>query len=325
MEDQKQMSFTFEIDNFSEKEGLILSPQFSSGGCKWIVQVYPKGDRVEDHLSLFLTVANPESLRLGWKRSASFSFVLLNQSGKEIDTTCEWPCSLFCAQVSGWGFAKAVPLKKLQEKGFLEKNKLIVKVQVKVAEVVDEAQVTGKEMLDVRGFQVLYSQAVPVSWIFEEHPDIAVNFKPKSQLMKATYMNILLGLIDTLNKPPHSLSETELSNGQNELIDLTEVGFKLDWLKTKLDDVSLERKKTNADGSRVKELEEQVKNLNLELDTEKAKSATSAAKVMSLEQTVSDLRAELSKEKAKFKDVFEGVLHSWEVLNYSDLSIQKTE
>ncbi|CAH2047581.1 unnamed protein product [Thlaspi arvense] len=30
------------------------------------------------------------------------------------------------------------------------------------------------------------------------------------KFMKTTYMNILLGLIEALNKPPHSLSEIEL-------------------------------------------------------------------------------------------------------------------
>lgn len=56
------------------------------------------------------------------------------------------------------GWPKAVPLKELQEIGFLENNKLIFNVQVKVAQVVDEGYVTGNEMLDVNGFQVLYSQ-----------------------------------------------------------------------------------------------------------------------------------------------------------------------
>ncbi|ESQ29427.1 hypothetical protein EUTSA_v10023996mg [Eutrema salsugineum] len=297
MEDQQQQtSFTFQIDNFSEKESVILSPQFLSGGCEWVVQVYPKGHRIDDHLSLYLYVANPESLRLGWKRRASFSLVLLNQSGKEIHRTAESSCSLFCAQVPGWGRAKAVPLKKLQEKGFLEKNKLIVKVQLKVIEVVDEAQVTGKETMDVCGFQVLYSQVTPVGWIFVEHPDIAVNFKQKNQLVKTTYMNILLGLIETLNKPPHSLSETELSNAQSELIDLTEAGFKLDWLKEKLDKVSLERKKSNAAGTQVQELEEQIKNLKAELNKEKDKYD---AKFALLEQTVINLRADLNKKLNK--------------------------
>ena len=65
---------------------------------------------------------------------------------------------MFCAQVPGWGIVKALTIKQLQEKGFMEKNKLIVKVQVQVLEVANEAEVTGNETMDVRGFQVLYSQ-----------------------------------------------------------------------------------------------------------------------------------------------------------------------
>ncbi|CAH2047546.1 unnamed protein product, partial [Thlaspi arvense] len=263
MEDQKQTSFTFEIDNFSEKEGVIQSPNFLSGGCEWCLRVHPKGDYIEDHLALYLSVSNPESLRLGWKRRASFSFVLLNQSGNVLRTDEK----LFCAEFLGWGWARALPLEKLQEKG-----------------------------------------------LFLEHPDIAVNFRPKSQLVKTTYMDLLLGLIETLNKPPHGLSETELSNARSELIDLTEAGFKLDWLKTKLDEVSLERKKASADGSGVQEFEKQVKNMKLELDTEKVKSATCAAKVLSLEQEVSDLKDELNKKEGQTvtpKDFLKYLVNSW--------------
>lgn len=109
-------------------------------------------------------------------------------------------------------------------------------------------------------------------------------------------MNLLLGLIDKLDKPPRSFTNTELSIAGKELIDLSKAGSNLNWLKIKLFEVSLEWKKENIDNSRVQELEEQVKNLNLELETEKLKSA---AKVLSLEQTVTELRDELSKQKGK--------------------------
>ncbi|CAH2047680.1 unnamed protein product [Thlaspi arvense] len=137
---------------------------------------------------------------------------------------------------------------------------------------------------------------ISVSTLFLKHPDIAANFKPKNQRLKTTYMNIFVDLIETVNKPPHSLSETELSNVRSELIELTEAGFKLDWLETKLDEVSLERKKASVDGIRVQELEEQVKNLKAELIKEKVKSATSAAK---LDEQVKNLKAELIEEKEK--------------------------
>ncbi|KAL0856806.1 hypothetical protein Bca101_061960 [Brassica carinata] len=325
MEYQKQTSFTFEIDNFSDKEALIRSPNFFCGGCEWFVDVYPKGYGSEDHLSAFLCVANPESLLLGWKRRAILSLVLLNESGKRLYSNIDGqPCKTFCARFPEWGWADAMPLEKLQENGFMEKNKLIVQVKVQVIEVVDEANVTGKETLDVNGFQVLYCQVGQVTSIFTKHPDIALNFIPKSQLVKTTYMNLLMGLIEKLNKPPRSFTKNELSDTRMLLMDLTKAGFKLEWLKEKLDEISLEWKKANDDGSlsyygsRVQELDEQVKNLNLELDTEKVKSA---AKVLSLEQTVSDLRDELSMEigRSTPKDVLVGVVGSWEVLDYPDL------
>ncbi|CAA7029611.1 unnamed protein product [Microthlaspi erraticum] len=207
MEDQT--SFTFEIDNFSDKEAVIFSPKFSSGGCEWYFRVHPKGDIVDDHLSLFLCVENPESLRLGWKRRASYSLALLNQSGKELYRKDE-SCQLFCAQFTSWGKAKTLPLKKLQEEGFLEKNKLIVRVEVKVIEVVDQGDATANETFDYNGFRVLYSQVISVSNLFTKHPDIAANLSFKNQLLKTSCMNILLGLIQTLEKTPHSISETEL-------------------------------------------------------------------------------------------------------------------
>ncbi|KAG2287634.1 hypothetical protein Bca52824_047238 [Brassica carinata] len=248
----------------------------------------PKGNGIEDHLALYLYVANYGSLQLGWKRRAKFSFVLLNQSGKEFYKSTEL-CQVFCAQVPGWGIVKALTIKKLQEKGFMEKNKLIVKVQVQILEVV----VTGNETMDVGGFHG--AEAFQVSWIFVRHPDTALNFRPKSHLVKTTYMNLLLKLIEKLDKPPHSFSETELSNTRTELVDLTQTGFKLDWLKEKLDVIYLERKKT-ADASRIQELEQHNKNLKAELNKEKIKSAASAAKVLWLEQTVSTLKTKPNKK-----------------------------
>ncbi|CAH2047715.1 unnamed protein product [Thlaspi arvense] len=88
-------------------------------------------------------------------------------------------------------------------------------------------------------------------------------------------MNKLLRLIEALNKSPHSLTETELINACSELMEITEVGFKLDWLKTKLDEVFLERKKENADALQV---EEHIMTLRDALKNEKAMSSTSDAK-----------------------------------------------
>uniref|UniRef100_A0A1J3GWD8 MATH domain and coiled-coil domain-containing protein n=1 Tax=Noccaea caerulescens TaxID=107243 RepID=A0A1J3GWD8_NOCCA len=69
-------------------------------------------------------------------------------------------------------------------------------------------------------------------------------------------MDLLLGLIETLSKSPQNLSVAERSSAQSQFTELTEAGFKLDWLKPNLKEVSLERKKALPDGSSVQELED---------------------------------------------------------------------
>lgn len=65
---------------------------------------------------------------------------------------------LFCAEVEGWGSHRMLPLTKLQEEEFLEDNKLIVEVYIKVVKVVNEGNLTGNEMVDYSGFHVLNRQ-----------------------------------------------------------------------------------------------------------------------------------------------------------------------
>lgn len=84
--------------------------------------------------------------------------VVEEKSNKPICFCLTESCKLFRAQFTGWGSPKAFTLQKLQDMGFLENNKLILKVDVKVIQAVKEEAVTGKDMLDVRGFKVLYSQ-----------------------------------------------------------------------------------------------------------------------------------------------------------------------
>ena len=102
-----------------------------------------------------------------------------------------------------------------------------------------------------------------MSNMFVKHPDVAVDIRSDIREVKTAYMNILLGLVQTLDKPPQSLSETELSNADSELSVLTDAGFKLDWLKSKLEEVSLKRKEPSS-------------HLKVELDKEKIESTTAA-------------------------------------------------
>ncbi|WZY91563.1 hypothetical protein YC2023_063892 [Brassica napus] len=98
-------------------------------------------------------------------------------------------------------------------------------------------------------------------------------------------MNVLFRVIKTLHKPPKSLSETRLSKTSSELSELMKVGFKLDWLRLKLDGVSLERKKTDVDGSQVQQVEERVKKFERKKadDTNESRATQVEERVKNLE------------------------------------------
>uniref|UniRef100_A0A0D3EFE5 MATH domain-containing protein n=1 Tax=Brassica oleracea var. oleracea TaxID=109376 RepID=A0A0D3EFE5_BRAOL len=261
-----EKALSWEIDDISKRNSWIKSDNFSSGGCEWYAEVDPLGSCCSDHLSLFLCVGNPNPLRPGWKRRAIFSFVLLNQSGQVLFRS---------------------PGPKL---GFLEKDKLTVEVYIKVVEVVHQGKSTENDIIDFDGFLISASQVFPVANTVYQDPHYVVDFKPENQWVQTKYMH-LLGLVETLSKPPQSLSATELSNAQRDLTALKESGFKLDWLNSKLEEVSLEWKKAahSSNGSSgILQLEERVENVELSLsdvivELEKVKIKSAGAQVSSFQ------------------------------------------
>ncbi|CAG7872769.1 unnamed protein product, partial [Brassica rapa] len=298
METELKKALSWEIDNFSERTDVMKSDTFSTGGgCNWFLCVYAR-----DYLSMCLKDVNTHKLKPGWKRRVSFCFVLLNQSGKELFRS-PGRHRLFCAETPTWGLGRTLPLTKLKEKGFLEENKLTIEVYIKVFEVVHAGKSTENDVLDFNGFHIIASQANPVGDIFRHHPDVALDVIPKNQGVRTAYMNLLLGLVETLRKSPQSLSVSELRNAQSELTELKEAGFKLDWLNSKIEELSLERKKVLSDGPWVKQLEEHVKiveltlsDLNVELNKEKIRSIISSqGRIKNVELTLSDLKVELDK------------------------------
>ncbi|KAG2290296.1 hypothetical protein Bca52824_049900 [Brassica carinata] len=283
MSNQKP-SLRFEIENFSEQDNIIASDTFVSGGCEWYIFVGPNGDCAADsHLSLSLQLEDSTPLRAGHLQARNMA--------------CGW-------NSEGWIYEKTLPLSKFQEKGFLEKDKLIIEFYIQVV----SNKKNKNKTVDINGFQVLASQVTKVRKIFTAHPDIALDFKPTIQEVKTAYMNVLLRVIKTLHKPPKSLSETRLSKASSELSELMKsnlddlswkksydviffkeiedrvmgIEFKLESLNTKLEEISKENKKADdADGSLVQQLEESVKNIelmvsHLKVELEKKKNISSA-------------------------------------------------
>ncbi|EFH38683.1 predicted protein, partial [Arabidopsis lyrata subsp. lyrata] len=100
-----------------------------------------------------------------------------------------------------------------------------------------------------------------VKRIFEKHPDIALEFFPKNPVVKTAYMNVLLSLIETLGQPPREISKDDLAGAYGLLRSMKEAGFKLDWLENKLNEVLKKKESEEAYETRMREIEEEMKDL----------------------------------------------------------------
>lgn len=95
--------------------------------------------------------------------------------------------------------------------------------------------------------------------LFERHPDIASKLSIKNQYLKTAYMNVLLSLTETLHQSPTEISKDDLSDAETTLAYMTNVGFKLDWLENKLDELFEKKEK---DGEiRMQKIEQEFKGL----------------------------------------------------------------
>ncbi|XP_019089981.1 PREDICTED: MATH domain and coiled-coil domain-containing protein At2g42465-like [Camelina sativa] len=142
----------------------------------------------------------------------------------------------------------------------------------------NQFQLHRRKKIRVNGFVIDASNITLAKWIFQTYPETTDNVKVQNQSLRNTYMNLLCRTIGILYHTPLGyLTEAELTKASKDLHDLTQVGFKLDWLNSKFDKVSSEKKTS----------EERIVELKLE--------------VKKLVMTVSDLKVERKNEKKKLK------------------------
>lgn len=94
--------------------------------------------------------------------------------------------------------------------------------------------------------------------LFEKHPDIAVDFRAKNQHVRNACMSSLLGLIQTLCKSLHELSNEDLIEADIALKYVKDAGFKVDWLEKNLDQVKEKKLKELSGLAMLQETEEKA-------------------------------------------------------------------
>ncbi|CAA7048066.1 unnamed protein product [Microthlaspi erraticum] len=298
MEKRIDKKITWVIKNFSSLQSTkIYSDEFVVGGCRWRLMAYPKGNNKPSHFSLYLAVADSESLPLGWKRHTKLSFTVVNQFSDKLSTTRKEMHHWFDQKSTRRGLSDMIGLTKLCARdGFMVNGEVVVAVKVDVLEVVGQLDVSGEsspvmETIDVNGFQVLTSQVQSVKRLFERHQDVATKFWQKNPYLKTAYINVLLSLTQSLCQSPKETSKDDLAGKYAAQAYLTDAGFELGWLEKKLDEIKETKQKEEACLARLQEIEDQLKETEEQLQPLKQKYTD-------LESQKDKLKAELLAARA---------------------------
>lgn len=150
--------FTWKIDNFSHLNvENIRSEPFVLGGYPWRTLLYPRGNKVNDSLSIYLEAMQTANMSKGWSRDVKFKLLLFNQLNTNITITEESSNEFNAGEVT-WGFKSFKSLAELHDPnmGFIVKDACIVGTEIFVCKSAHEKlinQVTNLTAIQTFGSQ----------------------------------------------------------------------------------------------------------------------------------------------------------------------------
>ncbi|KAK4688080.1 ubiquitin carboxyl-terminal hydrolase 7, partial [Tremellales sp. Uapishka_1] len=106
---------TWKIENWSQSAKRMQGPEFSCGGHKWRILLFPQGNangQPNDMVSVYLDYANPKGSPEGWHACAQFCLAISNPNDPTIQTSSH-AHHRFVAEECDWGFTRFVDLRKL--------------------------------------------------------------------------------------------------------------------------------------------------------------------------------------------------------------------
>ncbi|EOA25143.1 hypothetical protein CARUB_v10018452mg, partial [Capsella rubella] len=150
------------------------------------------------------------------------------------------------------GFKSMIGMLEVQGNGIMVNGEVKIVAEVDVLEVICQLDVLEETQgLDISVFQL---QVQSVNSLFEKYPGFASKLCPKNSHLQKTYLNVVLNLTEILCKSSEELSNGDLADAYSAQRFVTNAGFKLDWLEKKLKD---------AGKTRLHEIEQELKDLNL--------------------------------------------------------------
>lgn len=105
-------------------------------GNKWRLIIYVNGNgrASNHHLSLFLQVADADSLPFGWKKAVSYVLTLEHPKGSNLGYAKRNPDKTFkmCPKAIDWGWSQFITSDRIQQEGYIQNDSLTVRASVTV-------------------------------------------------------------------------------------------------------------------------------------------------------------------------------------------------
>ncbi|KAL2540984.1 Ubiquitin carboxyl-terminal hydrolase [Abeliophyllum distichum] len=126
---------TWRIDNFSMLNvKKLFSEIFMVSGYRWRIFIHPKGNRVDNYLSVYIEVVDAATAPVGWFVDADVIFNLIDQIDCTKSVDRETKCT-FKGRHASWGYATFISLNQLHDlgRGYLFDDTCIIEVEVSVS------------------------------------------------------------------------------------------------------------------------------------------------------------------------------------------------
>ncbi|CAA0387201.1 unnamed protein product [Arabidopsis thaliana] len=268
------------------------SDPFLIAGSRWRLLALPKGTNYEFFYQYMGVADSCQSLTSSWRRHVKLRLTIVNGISHKRSIVTDSDL-YFDENLPACSYPTVPPPFNLlaRDAGFLICREITIVIEVVSLEVIGTSNNDGaksidllkqtQQIIDVNGFQVLPSQVESVKCIFEIYPNIASEVPSMKPCLKTLYMNVLLGIIETLCQLPAELSDTDLDEASIAVLFVSQGGFKVDWLEKKLKEVKEKKKKVDNGKARLQQIEEDLQKLNQKrldlkdiLDEEKANDLT---------------------------------------------------
>ncbi|GMK58352.1 hypothetical protein CspeluHIS016_0503840 [Cutaneotrichosporon spelunceum] len=108
-------SQTWRLDKWSQQDRRKQGPEFSCGGHKWRILLFPQGNangQPNDMVSVYLEYANPKGAPEGWHACAQFCLAISNVNDPTLHISSH-AHHRFVAEECDWGFTRFAELRKL--------------------------------------------------------------------------------------------------------------------------------------------------------------------------------------------------------------------